>query len=164
MTETSISTSTASIICLCGNISEPGTLLAASTFPIDCGLCRCTACRYTSGALGGTGVPLRRPPSDKTLSACTKYQSGEDFVRYFCASCGSKLFWHGLFGHGSEGRLKEEWEVIVGTIGRADGREREVDMIKVFGCTYLESLRDGGVAKRMVDVAMQSVRDIEFHS
>jgi len=164
MTETSISTSTASITCLCGNISEPGTLLTASTFPIDCGLCCCSACRYTSGALGGTGVPLRRPPSDKTLSACTKYQSGADFARYFCASCGSKLFWHGLFGHDDEGRRREEWEVTVGAVERADGREREVDTIKVRRCTYLESWRDGGLARRMVDVAMQSARGIEFHA
>ena len=74
------------------------------------------------------------------------------------------MFWHGLFGHDEQGRRKEEWEVTVGAIERRDGQESEIDTIRVYRGTYLDSLSDGGLVRRMVKVDRPSVRDLQLYS
>lgn len=53
---------------------------------------------------------------------------------------------------------------MAGAIARTDGREREVDTIRVRRCTYIDSLQDGGLARRMVEVGMQPARDVKYHA
>ena len=89
---TMTSTSSAHLICLCGAISAPGTLLADPEIPISVEICYCNPCRRTTGSLGVSFPALNSSPSPEILSKLTGYHSSQVLTRYFCSTCGCHCF------------------------------------------------------------------------
>src|SRR5690349_1482733 len=83
------------INCLCGKVNEKG-LVASRTLPVETELCHCNPCRYTTGTIGASFVPLASRPS-QSLQADNQhllvgYDSSAKLTRYFCGTCGSHCF------------------------------------------------------------------------
>lgn len=79
--------------CLCGKVS-----ITVKDFHPEVSACHCSMCRkWTAGPLlsidAGKGNEVIITPE----SAVTRYQSSEWAERGFCATCGSSLFYHGLY-------------------------------------------------------------------
>jgi hypothetical protein len=71
---------------LCGDISEPGTLISNPEIPMNLEICHCNPCRRTRGSLGAAF------PTLDTLSTPTAYHSSQNITRYFRSTCGSHCF------------------------------------------------------------------------
>ncbi|KIN00020.1 hypothetical protein OIDMADRAFT_104734 [Oidiodendron maius Zn] len=143
------STSSAHLTCLCGAISEPGTLLSDSKIPITIEICHCNPCRYATGALGAVFPPLKASPSQDTLSKVTPYHSSQKNIRYFCSTCGSHCF--------VENQKNNEWFCLSGIIeqspaSRADNTQWPKDIIKVSRHDYVLDTVDGGLVPIMLDL------------
>ena len=80
------------LTCLCGSISEPGTLLSDKGLPAESEICHCNSCRYATGSLGASFPGLNSAPSEKSLSRLTPYHSSDKLTRYFCSRCGCHCF------------------------------------------------------------------------
>ena len=89
---TMTSTSSAHLICLCGAISAPGTLLVDPEIPISVEICYCNPCRRITGSLGVSFPALNSSPSPEILSKLTAYHSSQVLTRYFCSTCGCHCF------------------------------------------------------------------------
>ena len=157
MTPTVVSKTTAKIACLCGAISEPGTLLDAEQFPVPTTICVCSTCRATTGTFGALAVPLKSAPSTTSLKACDNYSASAACSRYFCGRCGSKVF----FSHQDDGR----WFTSAGSIDRHDDQKGSIDTCSLTESIYTSSAtRDGGMVGRMVQNADWASQEMKCYS
>lgn len=138
-----MSTSDARLTCLCGAVSEPGSLLVAAKFPIKTGMCNCDGCRHSVGTMGCSPLPLKASPSDKSVAACSTYDANKTMTRYFCSTCGTKIFFYSRRG-GSP-----VWVALPGVIERSDFEN--VDTIFVNQTWYVADTKDGGLAGKIFE-------------
>jgi hypothetical protein len=149
------STSATRLTCLCGSISEPGTLLLASEFPLSLEMCHCNPCRQTTGALGAVFPILNSSPSKDTLSKLTAYHSSGIITRYFCSNCGCSCFVHNQEQNG--------WFCLGGIIDpKVDALEGvhatwPRDIIKVSRHDFVLDTVDGGLVPILLDLNGRSV-------
>lgn len=79
--------------CLCGKVS-----ITVSDLHSDISACHCSMCRkWSAGPFlsvdAGKGDSITITPEE----AVTRYKSSEWAERGFCSTCGSSLFYHGIF-------------------------------------------------------------------
>lgn len=79
--------------CLCGKVS-----ITIKDFNSEVSACHCSMCRkWTAGPFlsvdAGKGEDLVITPE----TAVTRYKSSEWAERGFCSTCGTSLFYHGIF-------------------------------------------------------------------
>lgn len=148
------STSSAHLTCLCGAISEPGTLLSNPEIPVLIEICHCNPCRHTTGSLGAAFPQLKSSPSQDTLSNLTPYSSSEKNVRYFCSKCGSNCF--------VANQKNKEWFCLSGIIEQSPGSKTDnnpwpQDTIKVSRHDYVLDTVDGGLVLAMLNLNDRSI-------
>lgn len=148
------STSSAHITCLCGAISEPGTLLRAPELPIYKETCHCGSCRRATGLLSASFPPLKSSPSQDALSKLTPYLSSPGLTRYFCSTCGTKCFAHN--------RRSERWSCLAGTIEQTPSSKAEnvpwpKDTVKVWYHDYVADTLDGGLVPLQLNLNGRSL-------
>ena len=142
------STSTSNIRCLCGAVD----------FPLDCDLpantelCHCNPCRYTTGALFGGWANLNSPPPKEVLEKCTVYHSSKTHERYFCSTCGTKLFVHPH--HTPNGKERDFWVVFGGAIDPPDGTDQ---VLNIESNEFVGDAKDGGMAAFMTTLNQKQV-------
>jgi len=85
-----IPTASAILTCHCGAVKEPGTLLNCDHLPAETEFCHCDACRHSTGAAFGGGIPLHHRPD--SISKCAVYMSSTKVTRHFCRRCGCHCF------------------------------------------------------------------------
>lgn len=133
-----VPTSVATLTCLCGAVSLPGSILSHPSFPIPTGICHCNPCRYVSGGLAPSFPFLKTAPPAEILKKLTKYASSERCHRFFCTTCGSHVF--------VQHPLKDnEWYCNGGIIDLPDSSPVK-DVIQVASHAYIDDTADGGVA------------------
>ncbi|EXJ90226.1 hypothetical protein A1O1_03325 [Capronia coronata CBS 617.96] len=136
------------LTCLCKLVYEPADLLSSSTLPLECTICHCDTCRYTTGGLGVSCFSLKGRPSDKSLSNTTAYKTSEKYTRFFCKHCGCNVF----FRSEEDG----QWLAFSGIIepdhkraeeaneGETGGNDENV--ARVTSHIYVGDAHDGGMA------------------
>ena len=78
---------TVEITCLCGEIKD--TLELASDVPVKGSTCSCNSCRYCTGVLYLSVLPLKDRPT--FVNELREYRSSDKVSRYFCGTCGSHV-------------------------------------------------------------------------
>lgn len=149
-----VSTTSAHITCLCGAISEPGTLLEHQNFPIGVSICHCNVCRQTTGSLGASFPPLKSSPSATTISRLTAYLSSEIIRRFFCSKCGCQCF---LFHH-----PRNKWYCLGGIIEQShlpSPKEtiQPENTIQVKLHEYVSDTIDGGLSLLLSNLGGRSI-------
>jgi len=148
------STSSAVLTCLCGSISEPGTLLSDSEIPLSLEICHCNPCRRTTGSLGAVFPALNSSPSKDTLSKLTAYCSSSKTTRYFCSTCGCACFVHN--------QEPDEWFTLGGIIEpnpapKGSSTNWPKDTIKVTRHDYVLETVDGGLVPILINLNGRSI-------
>jgi len=121
---------------LCGRNAEAVQL--ASPLPVNATPCSCNACRYSTGMLYFSCLPISSQPS--TVGHLTEYNSSSKLSRYFCPTCGSHMFVHVA--------KDDAWSVCSGVIDRVIDHEHAADLSleKILQHEFVGDSRDGGVA------------------
>lgn len=140
-------TAQAHISCLCGAVSEPGSLLSTAALPTDTDLCHCNPCRYTSGGLFTTIGELRCAPSTRSLSKCTAYASSKILTRYFCSTCGSYCFLHT--------HAANRWTVFSGLIEPAELNAHTNDVVRTTHQGFAGDTLDYALPSRLLRLGDQ---------
>jgi hypothetical protein len=146
-----VSTSVVHITCLCGAVSEPGTLLEHREFPVAASICHCNVCRRTTGSFGASFPPLISSLSKTTVTRLTAYKSSEKITRYFCSSCGCHCF---LFHH-----PRNKWYCLGGVIekrqtSKTSGLEN-ITEVKLH--EYVSDTVDGGLTYLLSNLGGRSI-------
>lgn len=151
-----VGTSTARLNCLCGAVSDPGTLLAESELPIFTETCHCNSCRHSTGVLGASFPRLNSAPSQDTLARLTPYHSSKDITRYFCSTCGCHCF---ISNH-----KFNRWTCLGGIIDQnyasqihAASNPWPVDIIKISYHDFVLDTIDGGLAPLLLNLNGRSI-------
>lgn len=137
--------SESTITCQCGAINFKADL----KLPVKTEFCYCNPCRQTTGAqfLGFTALRDRPPAS--ALANCSSYASSKDLDRYFCSTCGTKLFIH---VHREE--KKDRWSCLAGAVDPPKGTENVID---VEMNEFVEDTVDGGLAPFMTNIGGREI-------
>lgn len=150
-----IPTSSAQLTCLCGAISESGSLLTSPSLPItSAGICHCNPCRQTTGSLSPSFPPLNSSPAEDTLSRLKGYRSSDIITRYFCSKCGCHCF---LFHH-----PRNKWYCLGGIIEpspsfQLDNASWPKNIIKVCHHEYIADTIDGGLTPVLLTLGGRSI-------
>jgi hypothetical protein len=149
-----VSTSSANLTCLCGEIIAPGSILSGPVIPISFEMCHCDTCRYTHGSLGTSFAPLSSSPASDVLSKLTAYHSSPKATRYFCSTCGCHCFHHNK-------RIKQ-WFCLGGIIEldscfNENPKSRPKDTVQISGHDFVLDTIDGGLAPIMLNLGGRSI-------
>lgn len=154
-----VPTSSATLTCLCGDISLPGTALSDPAFPLPTKICHCNPCRYTSGGLLPACAVLKSAPPPEIKAKLQKYQFTPVCARYFCQKCGCQCF----VEHPQA--AEEEWFCTTGMI-EIDGKEKDgaKDVVQLAAHMYIDDLRDGGVIPVFLPITGASASEPELYA
>ena len=94
----------ARVTCLCSRNQQDVDL--ACGLPYKVMICMCNMCRYTTGQLFSTCIPIKQ--AAKSSLSLTAYDSSEKLRWYFCASCGSHMF--------ISRNPNQEWKICSGAV------------------------------------------------
>lgn len=141
-----------SLTCLCGLINEPASLLPSASLPYDANMCHCNICRQTTGALSGSYIYLKGPPSDELLNNATAYKTSTSFTRFFCKRCGCNVFV----------RCERDgaWVACAGVIDLASDQRNPASGTNVSEVLYHEHVSDatdGGIATFLTKLGERDV-------
>lgn len=133
--------SQSTVTCLCGQIKVP----LKTPVPASTELCHCNICRHTTGAFF-VGLPaLGYRPDASILDKCPVYKTSDRVDRYFCSSCGTKLFVN--THHKSDGTPiddTESWYAFGGAIDPPEGST--TDVLSIERHHGVSDTTDGGLA------------------
>lgn len=145
-------TSSIHLTCLCGSISEPGSLLSDQETPVYAEMCHCDTCRYTTGALGVPFSPLKTSPSAATLNKLQAYRSSDVVTRYFCPTCGCFCVFYTA--------PRNQWYFVSGAIEHHPAIETPTEpnsIFKVMRHAHILDTKDGGLAPFLLQLGNRSV-------
>ncbi|KIW66593.1 hypothetical protein PV04_05911 [Phialophora macrospora] len=131
------------VTCLCGRNAEEVQL--NSRLPVPSAPCSCNICRYSTGVLYFSDLPLTSRP-DVADGLC-KYDSSSKLSRYFCPNCGSPMFVE-LHGDSScDVHGDHTWSVNSGVVDRIDGQEPGTDLSleRIMQHEFVGDTKDGGL-------------------
>ncbi|KIV89470.1 hypothetical protein PV10_06867 [Exophiala mesophila] len=133
--------SSVQVRCLCGENSDIVPLKSAP--PIQNSWCSCSSCRYTTGVLTLSCLPLSRPPS--FLDALSRYDSSEHLTRYFCGDCGSHMCVHV--------KKHDAWGICSGVIDRFEQAEQvsRISLENIVQHEFVGDTIDGGLAVSLAE-------------
>ncbi len=133
--------STATITCLCAAFHIP----YEQPLPAKTELCHCKSCRHTSSGLFEGFVSLPESPGADVLARCTSYASSKTHTRYFCPTCGTKLFINSRYL--SDGTPRDDSRAWFALGGAVDPPNKGVeDVLSVDINMWLADTGDGGLA------------------
>ncbi|KAL6246262.1 hypothetical protein RBB50_006497 [Rhinocladiella similis] len=136
------------LTCLCGNVTEPASILASEELPIENLLCHCDTCRHSTGALCTSYFELKGQPSTKSVDCATGYHTPL-FVRYFCKNCGCNVF--------ALGKADGRWLACSGTL-EIDRKTGDVlNVSKITAHEYVGDAADGGIAPFISKIRGQEI-------
>jgi len=104
----------------------------STSFPLSCGLCSCSSCRFATGQLAASFAVIPLDPAALKLDVTkpSSYASSDHRTRYFCATCGANV----LDFDRSDGM----WRACTGALDRTQGLlERNL--------IFIEDTKDGGL-------------------
>ena len=129
-------TTSVSVTCLCGEHRE--TLELNSKLPVPVASCSCSSCRYTTGVLYFSCLPLASRP--ELVDNLTKYDSSSKLTRYFCGQCGSPMF--------IEMHADSSWSVCSGVVDVVEGHQNDarLSLEHVAQHEFVDDTKDGGLA------------------
>nr|POE47730.1 hypothetical protein CFP56_01061 [Quercus suber] len=129
-----MSSSTIRVSCLCGRNKELSAI--SSQLPVQTTTCSCDTCRYTSGVLYTSHLPLVDKPG--FADSLTRYQTTRTH-RYFCPNCGSHMLYYG--------KVSGQWAICAGAVEAVeDHRNNEKQTLQEFAShRYLADTGDGGI-------------------
>ncbi|KIV84330.1 hypothetical protein PV11_00114 [Exophiala sideris] len=129
-------TSTLIATCLCGINAEE--LQFDSQIPFSVSPCACNSCRYSSGVLYTSRVPIIHRPT--AVEKLKRYNSSYKVSRYFCPRCGSHMFVHAV--------EDDSWSVCPGAIDHVVGREHVsvLSLEHIMQHEFVGDTKDGGLA------------------
>ena len=137
-------TTVVGVTCLCGKSAQ--TLKLKSLLPVSSASCSCNSCRYSTGVLYYSDLPLEDRPDG--VNRLTKYDSSSKLSRYFCPGCGSPLFVevHGDSSCAAHG--DHVWSVSSGVIDRIDSTNSGADtsLERIVQHEFVGDTKDGGLA------------------
>jgi hypothetical protein len=132
------------VTCLCGKHTELVEL--KSKLPVPSAPCSCNSCRYTTGVLYFSDLPLTTKPA--LVARLTKYDSSSKLSRYFCPKCGSYMFVevHGDVNCHVHG--PHTWSVASGVIDRIEGLEIGPDfsLERIEQHEFVGDAKDAGIS------------------
>ncbi|KPI38107.1 uncharacterized protein AB675_1097 [Cyphellophora attinorum] len=147
-----VPTSSATLTCLCGAISLPGSYLKESHFPIESEICHCNPCRYSYGSLIPTFFEIKNPPPAPALAKLRKYQFTDVCARYFCATCGTHCF----VDHPHK---DNEWFCLTGIVELPPSiPNKPPNLVTINSHQYLADTLDGGMAPLFLDPQPNSIK------
>lgn len=119
--------------CLCGQAEAILQLAPPETHRRP--WCHCSSCRYTTGVLFLSVLPLLdKPPFVGKLK---RYESSERVARYFCGTCGSHILCHVI--------KDNSWDLCAGAVDKIlEGGTTLAQYIS--GHEFLEDTLDGGLS------------------
>jgi hypothetical protein len=119
--------------CLCGQVEAKLHLAPAETHARP--WCHCGSCRYATGVLFLSDLPLLDKPS--FVDRLRSYESSEQLTRYFCGTCGSHMLCHVI--------KDDSWDLCTGTVDKIlDGGATLSQYIG--GHEFLDDTVDGGLS------------------
>ncbi|KAI1619103.1 Mss4-like protein [Exophiala viscosa] len=129
-------TSTLIATCLCGINAEK--LQLDSQIPFSVSSCACNSCRYSSGVLYTSRIPIRQRPT--AVEKLQRYDSSNKLSRYFCPVCGSHMFVHAV--------KDDSWSVCSGAVDHVVGLEHVsvLSLEHIMQHDFVGDTRDGGLA------------------
>lgn len=145
-------TSSLHLTCLCGSISEPGSLLSDQETPVYAEMCHCETCRYTTGALSVPFSPLKSSPSAITLNKLQAYKSSDIVTRYFCPTCGCSCAFYTA--------PRNQWYFISGAIEYIPSTRalmKPNNIFRVMRHAHILDTKDGGLAPFLLQLGDRSV-------
>jgi hypothetical protein len=132
---------TVQVRCLCGNINESIDL--AKPPPHAKHVCHCNHCRYTTGVLFLSVLPLTEKPF--FVDRLCRYDSSDKVSRYFCGDCGSHMICH---------VIKDDfWGVCSGAIDKFEGDSLE----SYTAHEFIGDTHDGGLGLCFLETSGQPV-------
>lgn len=140
------------LTCLCGSISEPGSLLSDQETPVYAEMCHCETCRYTTGAFSASFSPLKSSPSATTLDKLQAYRSSNIATRYFCPTCGCSCVFYTA--------PRDQWYFMSGAIEHIPAIETTAEpgnIFRVMRHAHILDTKDGGLAPFLLQLAGRSV-------
>src|ERR1700710_1854811 len=148
-------TTNVGVTCLCGRNTE--TLKLQSQLPAISAPCSCSSCRYSTGVLYYSDLPVVSRPD--MVDGLTKYASSSKLSRYFCPSCGSPMLVEVHGDSSCDVHGDHVWSVSSGVIDRIDGRETgfESSLEQVVQHLFVGDTEDGGLAICLDQVDGRSV-------
>nr|POE50141.1 hypothetical protein CFP56_71604 [Quercus suber] len=123
---------TVRVTCLCGR--HQGRTPVASALPVRNTTCSCDTCRYTSGVLFTSHLPLIGKP--EFADGLTRYATATT-GRYFCSECGSQMLCY------SKGR--GHWGLCAGVVEGVEGHGGGQALQEFAAHHYLADTGDGGI-------------------
>ena len=137
---------TVEVACLCGGIKE--TVQLDSTLPAKSITCSCTICRYCTGVLFISGIPLKGRPT--FIDQLREYRSSEKVSRYFCPTCGSHM---ALFM-----TANSSWDVLAGVVERVvDQNHSRARLQQYRQHEFIGDTIDGGISVCLVPVQGEKI-------
>jgi len=129
------------VTCLCGQTKER--LQLASALPVMVSPCSCNGCRYSTGVLYFSCLPLASKPT--TVATLRRYDSTSTLSRYFCAVCGSHMYVHTADS--------DSWKLCSGVVDRVTGHEQvfRLSLEHVVRHEFVGDTKDGGLAVCLAD-------------
>ena len=148
-------TTTVQVTCLCAKHAE--TLELQSDLPVISAPCSCNSCRYSTGLLYYSDLPLTSRPN--AVDRLTKYDSSSKLSRYFCPDCVSPMFVEVHGDPSCEVHGDHVWSVSSGVIDRVDDHETgaELSLEQIVQHDFVGDTRDGGLAVCLDQVNGQPV-------
>lgn len=149
--------SSAHLTCLCGAITEPGTILSDPEIPVHSEICHCYSCSRTTGSLAPSFPQLNSSPSKDTISKLTAYNSSETHIRYFCSKCGCHCF---ILNH--QKHTQEEWFCLGGIIEQSPHSQASKaawpqDVVRISQHIYVSDTIDGGLVPILLNLGGRTI-------
>ena len=137
------------LTCLCGLINEPASILAGQSLQQENCMCHCDTCRYQTGSLGTWFLDMTGPPSEKSLSNATAYETSEVYARFFCNKCGCNVF----------ARCKQDgrWLACAGILEVKGNNEGQRNVSEIAYHEYAGDPKDGGIAPFLMRLGNREV-------
>src|SRR5271170_6115223 len=134
--------------CLCGRISLTAEAKSPA-LPVEVGMCHCDPCRYTTGMVGVSYVPLSSTITN--LLGLVRYESPESVTRYFCDTCGSYCL--------INTREDDGWHACSGVVSRIEPvtTTEKPDVITINQHWHVDDTIDGGISGRLTHIGGQSI-------
>ena len=127
------------ITCLCGKIKE--SLELASDVPVEGSTCSCNICRYCTGVLYLSALPLKGTPA--FVDKLQEYRSSGRVYRYFCGACGSHVLFQVTKG--------ASWHLASGVVERVVGLDESRMQLEWYrGHEFVGDTIDGGLTTCLV--------------
>jgi hypothetical protein len=152
---TAVPNSSARLTCHCSAVSESGALLSASLLPADTELCHCNPCRYSTGSLAVSFLPLSHGPSIETLSRLTAYRSSAILTRFFCSICGCQCFLQHHQPH-------DQWYCLSGVVeqspeSKAKDERWPTNIVRIHSHQFVSDTVDDGLTPCWLSLGGRSV-------